>query len=173
MNNQIIRHFLRFLLVFIIQVILLKRLDLSLGSFNYMHLFLYPILILFLPFKTPRSVLLIIAFFLGLGLDFFYDSLGIHASAAIFIAFIKKYVLKLLEPIEGYNLDQNISVSAIGLPWILSYVGVLLFVHNLWFFSVEAFSFVYLKEILLRTFSTFFASYILIMLYLLIFNPKS
>jgi len=173
MNNQIIKQLLRFLLVFIIQVILLKRLDLTLGSFNYIHIFLYPILILFLPFKTPRAVLLILAFFLGLGLDLFYNSVGIHASATVFLAFIRKYILKLLEPVEGYNFDKNISVTAIGLPWLLSYVAILLFAHNFWFFSVEAFSFVYLKEILLRTFSTFIASYILIMLYLLIFNPKN
>lgn len=173
MNNQVIKQFLRFLLVFIIQVILLKRLDLTFGSFNYIHIFLYPILILFFPFKTPRALFLILAFLLGLGLDFFYDSIGVHASSAVFLAFIRKYILKLLEPVEGYNFDKNVPVTAIGLPWLLSYVAVLLFAHHFWFFSVEAFSFVYLKEILLRTFSTFIASYVLIMLYLLIFNPKN
>lgn len=173
MSNQIVRQLIRILLVFTIQVILLKRLNLSIGSYNYIHLFLYPVLILFFPFKSSRTVLLLSAFVLGLGIDIFYNSLGIHASASVLTAYFRKYILKLLEPVEGYNFDSNISVNAIGLPWILSYVAIMLFAHNLWYFSVEAFSFVYLKDILLRTFSTFVASYILMILYLIIFNPKN
>jgi hypothetical protein len=156
-----------------IQVLLLKRIDLQIGSFNYIHLFLYPLLILFIPVKTPRALLLIIAFFIGLGLDFFYDSIGIHASAALFLAYSRKYILKILEPIEGYNIEQRLTINALGFPWILTYVSILLFLYCLWYFSVEAFSFVYFKEIILRTISSFIASYVLIILFLIIFNPKN
>lgn len=173
MNSQIFNQIIRFVLLFIVQVILLKRLDLSIGSYNYIHLFLYPVLILFLPLNIPRIALLVIAFILGIGLDVFYDSIGIHASACVFLAYSRKYVLKFLEPVEGYNIDQSLSAKAMGLPWVLSFVGIALFIHNLWYFSVEAFSFVYLEEIFLRTISTFIASYFLTILFLIIFNPKN
>jgi len=173
MNNIIVSNIIRIIIVLALQVLLLKQLDLSFGSFNYIHLFIYPILILFLPLKTPRILLLVVAFLIGIGLDFFYDSAGIHASANVFLAYCRKYVLKFLEPVEGYNVDQRLTVNRMGFAWVLSFVGILLFLHLFWYFNVEAFSFVYIKEVLLRTFSSFVASYVVIILFLVIYNPKN
>jgi len=158
--------------VLLFQFVLLKRIDLSFGSFNYIHILIYPLLILFLPLKTPRVVLLLTALAIGLTVDFFYDSPGVHASALLFMAFMRKYVLRILEPVEGYNIDQNLSVKRMGFTWLLGYVAILLFLHLCWYFSVEAFSFVYLKEILLRIISSFVASFVIIVLFLFVYNPK-
>ncbi len=173
MNRIDLRTILRSLIVLVIQVVLLKRIDLSIGSFNYIHLFLYPTLIMFLPIKTPRVLLLILALAFGLVIDVFYDSIGVHASALVFMAYSKKFVLQLLEPVEGYNVDQSLSFNKMGFLWVISFTAILLFLHLAWYFSVEAFSFVYFKDIIFRTLSSFVASFVLIALFLLIYNPKN
>ena len=86
-NIAIIR---RFLIIFILQVLVLKRVNISWEEFHYIFLFIYPLFILLLPIKISRSVQLLIAFIFGLGIDMFYDSPGLHTAALLFTSFIKK-----------------------------------------------------------------------------------
>ena len=172
MNSQILHHSIRFIFILLIQVLLLKRIDLSIGSFNYAHLVLFPILIALLPLSTPRALVIILGFFSGLFVDFFYDSPGIHASALTATAFFRKYVLQILEPTEGYKVDSPINLKNMRIGWVLTYLAILFFFHLAWYFSVEAFSFVYLKEIIFRILSSFVVSFILGIIVLVIYNPK-
>ncbi len=172
MNSTLVHHIVRFFIFLLLQVIVLNRIDLNFGSFNYAHIFIYAVPIFLLPLNTPRPLTICLGFFSGLFIDFFFDSPGIHASALTATAFVRKYILQLLEPIEGYKVDGAINFKNMRMPWLLGYVALLLLFHFSWYFSVEAFSFVYFKEILLRIISSFIVSYILIFLILIIYNPK-
>jgi hypothetical protein len=132
----------------------------------------YPLFILLLPLKVARSLQIFLAFVMGLLIDIFYDTPGLHASALLVTAFLKKYVLKFLEPVDGYSTDASPTIRRYGFNWFLIYSSLLMFIHLLVFFSVEAFSFVYIFEILLKTIFSFIFSQILIILYVLILNPK-
>jgi hypothetical protein len=172
MQGLIIGNIRRFLVLFIIQVFVLKQINLGWENFQYIFLMIYPLFILLMPLKVSRSLLLVLAFFLGLSIDVFYDSPGLHASAMVFTAFIRKYILKFLEPVEGYSTDSTPTIRENGFNWFLIYSSLLMFIHCLFFFSVEAFSFVYLNEILLKTIFSFIISQIIILLFVLILNPK-
>ena len=139
MSSMIYRNIFRFIVVVLVQVVLLNRINLG-GSLNYFHFFLYPVFILYLPLKLRRFVIILLAFALGITLDLFYNSPGVHASACVFTAYIRKYVLQLLEPIEGYNKDHDLSIYKMGIIWVASYSAILLLVHLIWYFSLEAFS---------------------------------
>lgn len=171
MSSIISRNIFRFIIIVLVQVVLLNRINIG-GSLNYFHFFLYPVFILYLPLKLQRFVIILLAFLLGITLDLFYNSPGVHASACLFTAFVRKYVLRLLEPIEGYNKEHDLSIYKMGIIWVASYTAILLLVHLIWYFSLEAFSFIYIKEITLSTIFSFITSYIVIILFLLIFNPK-
>jgi len=171
MSSIISRNIFRFIIIVLVQVVLLNRINIG-GSLNYFHFFLYPVFILYLPLKMRRFVIILLAFILGITLDLFYNSPGVHASACLFTAFVRKYVLQLLEPIEGYNKEHDLSIYKMGIIWVASYTAILLLVHLIWYFSLEAFSFIYIKEITLSTIFSFITSYIVIILFLLIFNPK-
>ena len=72
---------------------------------------------------------------------------------------------------EGYEKD-GLTAHGYGLPWFLSYIGIFMFICLFTLYSIEAFSFVYIKEIVLRTIFSFLASLFLIAIGQLIFNPK-
>lgn len=172
MSSDVTRNIIRIILLMMLQLLILKRIDISIGNFNYLHLLVYPLMIMLLPLKTPKILVIIISFFLGLGMDIFYDSPGVHAGALVFVGYLRPYILKFLEPNEGYNTDTTPTIFKMGVAWFLVYASILLFVHHLIYFSLEAFSYVYLMEILLRTIFSFIASLIILMIIMFITNPK-
>lgn len=172
MQGIVIQNIRRFLILFLLQVFVLKQVDISWENFNYIFLMVYPLFILLLPLKVSRFVQVLLAFVLGMAIDLFYDTPGLHTSALLFTAFIRKYILKFLEPVEGYSIDSTPTIQKYGFNWFLIYSSLLMFLHLLFFFSVEAFSFVYFFDILLKTIFSFIFSQIIIVLYVLILNPN-
>ncbi len=172
MNNKFFSHFLRFVFIVLLQVLIFKRLSFSIGGANYMTVLIYPIFIFLLPHKTPHAVLVFLGFVLGITIDVFYDSPGIHASAAVFTAFIRPLVLSMFEPRGGYNLNLSPSKKEMGINNFSFYAATLLVFHLLVYFIMEAFSLVYLGECLLRTIVSFLPSLVFIIIYQFIFDPK-
>ncbi|MBK7701276.1 MAG: hypothetical protein IPJ39_22400 [Saprospiraceae bacterium] len=80
MNNAIPTNIIRFIILYLAQIMIFKQVTFSLGGIAYIHFIIYPLAILLMPVKTPRAVLLIAAFVMGLALDMAYDSVGIHAA---------------------------------------------------------------------------------------------
>jgi hypothetical protein len=173
MNSTVIyANLSRFLFYFFFQVLILKRVDLSIGTFDFMHVLIYPLPILMLPIKTPKALVLLLAFLYGLGVDSFYNSPGVHAAALVFTAYFRELLLKIFEPFEGYNTNDNPTMIKMGLNWFLIYVSIAMLVHCFVYFSVEAFSFVYLFTIVLNTIFSFLVSIIVIVILQFIFRPK-
>jgi len=165
------RNIIRGLFVLFLQLILLKRIDITFSDFNYIHFTIYPLIIILLPYKMNKTALTAVGFVLGLTIDIFYDSLGVHAAATTLTAYLRGYILNMISPVEGYNKD-SLTSYVYGIPWFLTYLGIALFIHLITLYSIEAFSFVYFKEIILRTIFSFIASLSLIVVGQLIFNPK-
>jgi len=170
MNKSIRSNIIRFIAFLILQVLLFKNINLDQGLLSHAQLLVYPIVILLLPIDMLRSIAMLIAFFLGLGVDVFYDSPGVHASALVLIAFIRPNILNFFSPREGYKISSSPSLKNYGIEWFLPYAAILLFIHNFFYFSVEAFSFVYLTQILINTFFSFIFSFIVILFHQLIFR---
>lgn len=172
MEGNIGVNIIRFILIVLFQVLLFKGMAMPVGEFASLHFLIYPILIMLLPLRTPKPLIVVLGFITGLIIDLFYDSPGVHAGALTFTAFLRGVVLSYLEPFEGYNMKVNPNISHMGMQWFLTYAGILLFAHLLFYFSMSYFSFVFIGEILINTILSFIASYVIIMLYTLIFNPQ-
>ena len=173
MTSRIIRNIIRFIGFVLLQSLILKSVDLSFGEFDYFKVIVFHLFILLLPLNMPRWAILVSAFLIGISVDFFYDSPGVHASAALFTAYLRKPVLKYLEPQGGYNVNEIPSLHYFDLSWIIIYTSILTLAHFLWYFSMEAFSFVYFFEIILNTIFSFLISVIFILIYQLIIRPKN
>ena len=161
---------IRFFLLVAFQVLILKNIDINFGSFQYFHLIIYPAFIMLLPVRTSKPLVILLAFLSGMCVDLFYDSPGIHASAATLIGFIRPNVLKLVEPVEGFSVSDSPGVRSLGFGPFLIFAAIMLFIYLLFYFSVEAFSFLYLGDILLRTIFSFIVSLVLLVLVQLIFR---
>ncbi|MBK8052021.1 MAG: hypothetical protein IPK35_01740 [Saprospiraceae bacterium] len=172
MSRVISTNVIRILLLFFSQVWIFKQASLPIGNISNVHFLIYPMAILLLPVKTTRSLLLIIAFVFGICLDIFYDSPGIHAAALVFTAYVRNIVIALLEPFSGYNIDDVPTIKQLGFSWFISYISILLLIHFFVYFSIEAFSFVYIFEIFLSSVFSFICSFIVVMIIQFIFNTK-
>lgn len=149
-----------------------KQVTFSLGGLAYIHFIIYPLAILLMPIKTPRGVLLLSAFVMGLALDMFYDSVGIHAGTLVFTAYIRNIVIALLEPYDGYNMSDVPTIKNLGIGWVVSYLSITLLIHIFVYFSIEAFSYVFFFEIFLNTIFSFIVSFIVILVAQFIIQTK-
>lgn len=145
MINQIGKYILSFVVIMLIQVMILNNITIS----SYINPFLYVFFIIILPIEIPNWFLLILGFFLGLIMDMFSNTIGMHASAMVFMSFIRPYYLQLISPREGYEPGSIPAVSSFGLSWFMKYSLLLVFSHHIFLFFVEAF-----------TFSTFFSTFL-------------
>lgn len=172
MNNAIPTNIIRFIILYLAQIMIFKQVTFSLGGIAYIHFIIYPLAILLMPVKTPRAVLLIAAFVMGLALDMAYDSVGIHAAALVFTAYIRNIIIAFLEPFDGYSVADVPTVKQLGFGWFMSYISIGLLIHIFIYFSIEAFSFVYFFEIFLNTIFSFIVSFIVIIVTQFIIRTK-
>ncbi|GAA3934436.1 hypothetical protein [Hymenobacter algoricola] len=103
--------------------------------------FFYLGFLLFLPIATPIVVQLVLGFVLGLSMDLFYDTGGVHAAAAVLLAFLRPWVLRLLTPRDGYDAADSVNVHQMGGQWFVVYLGLLVVIHHAAFFLLELGSF--------------------------------
>lgn len=169
MSDVIIINVLRFLGLFLVQVLILINVEINT---NYVNLFIYPLFLLLLPIKIQKNLLLVIAFFLGIAVDMFYDTSGIHAAVCVFIAFIRSAVLSIMQPRGGYETNHAPTKRQFGATWFFQYVGIVLFIYLFLIFLLEAFSFDGFGFTLLKTILSFILSMVLVTIYTYLFNPK-
>ena len=172
MNNTIIQNVVRWVVFILLQVLILKRMELFGGTLQYMSILFYPLFIMLLPLRYSTVAVMTIGFFTGLVVDVFYDSIGVHASACVFLGFIRPLAFSMLSPREGYNVNLSPTLNQFGMGWFVRYAGILLAAFLFFYFSVEAFTFVKILNILAKTIISFFTTMIFIMVYMMIFNPK-
>jgi len=145
MISEIIRNIIRFIALILVQVLIIKNIELG----RFMNPFVYVLFIIVLPFETPKWLLLVSAFILGITIDMFYDTAGMHAAATVFMAYTRPGILKLFSPRDGYEFGTQPTIQYLGVPWFLSYAGILIIFHHLVLFYIEIFRFS-------EFFSTFF-----------------
>jgi hypothetical protein len=116
------------------QVLILKNIVL----FNTAFCFLYVAYLLFLPVDSNPLLLMLAGFILGLTVDIFYDSLGLHAFACVFVMYMRNYWLSSITPQGGYDVNDTPSIAAHGMQWFLVYTIPLVFIHHSVLFYIEA-----------------------------------
>lgn len=146
MTTEVIKNILRFILLVLLQVIIIQNINLT----GYVILLPYVIIIIMISFETPKLMVLISSFLLGVVIDYFYDSSGLHASACTIMGFSRYYVLKYIAPRDGYDIGVRPTVEDMGIEWFLRYAGTLVFIHHFFLFYLEIFRFSEFFSTLLR-----------------------
>ncbi|MFO7938329.1 MAG: rod shape-determining protein MreD [Bacteroidales bacterium] len=134
MINLIPRYIGLFLFLLLVQVLVLNNIQLS----GYLNPYIYILFILVLPFETPAWLILILGFMLGVSVDAFTHTPGMHASATTLMAFIRPGLLKVMAPRDGYENETTPSITHYGFAWFAKYVAILIVVHHIALFMVEA-----------------------------------
>jgi rod shape-determining protein MreD len=155
---------LKYSVVFIVSVLLQVLLFNNILIFRVIAPFFYILFILLLPFYTPRALLLFLSFVLGLTVDIFTNTPGVHASACLLTGFLRPGVLRLItsrETLESVNAPR---VESMGLQWFAGYTTFLVIIHHFFLFFIEAFTFEGFLITMLRVVLSSVLSVILILL---------
>jgi rod shape-determining protein MreD len=144
----IARNILRFVLVIIFQVLVMDNVMIN----GYMVPYMYLLFILLMPFETPRWIVLLSAFALGLGIDLFEHTPGMHTAACVLAGFARPYFLGLLAPRDGYEPDTFPRIYYYGFTWFLKYALLMVLLHHLLLFYLEVFQLQKFLPTLLRVF---------------------
>jgi len=143
-----------FILMVLVQVWILNNIQLS----GYINPYLYIMFLLVLPFEISFWILIPAGFLLGITIDMFMHTPGLHAAATVFAAFVRPGVLSLIAPGDGYDSSQRPHISTMGLGWYLRYVVIMVLLHHTVLFYLEVFRltdfFYTLARVLLSSFLT-------------------
>ncbi len=131
----IVRNIVRFLVVILFQVLVMDNVMIN----GYMIPYVYILFILLMPFETPRWAQLILGFILGMGIDLFLNTPGMHTAATVLVAFIRPYLLNLLAPRDGYDTDSFPRIHYYGFLWFLKYTLIIVVIHHFLLFYLEVF----------------------------------
>ena len=166
--NKTVLQIIRFIVLVLFQVLVINHIRLG----GYVHPYIYLIFIMLLPFSTPNWQLLVLGFALGLTIDLFTGTPGLHAGATTLMAFCRPSIIKLVsgnlkfENIEAPNLGQ------LGGIWFFRYAICMVLVHHFALFLLESFSFRLIGQVLLRILLSVPVSLFLIMMILYIFKSE-
>lgn len=131
----IVRNIVRFLVVILFQVLVMDNVMIN----GYMIPYIYLLFILLMPFETPRWTQLVLGFLLGMGIDLFLNTPGMHTAATVLVAFIRPYLLNLLAPRDGYDTDSFPRIHYYGFLWFLKYTLIIVVIHHFLLFYLEVF----------------------------------
>jgi rod shape-determining protein MreD len=134
MNRNIVIQLISFFIYLFYQVLILKNIVL----FNTAFCFLYVAYLFFLPVESNNLVLMLMGFAMGFAIDVFYDSLGLHALACVFVMYVRNYYLTAITPQGGYDSSATPSIATNGMQWFLVYTIPLVLLHHSVLFFVEA-----------------------------------
>ena len=164
--NKSILQIVRFVALVLFQVLVINHIRLG----GYVHPYIYLIFIMLLPFNTPKWQLLVLGFLLGLTIDLFTGTPGLHAGATTLMAFCRPSIIKLVSGNQKFENVQEPNLRHLDGIWIFRYVLCMVLVHHFTLFFLESFSVYLIGQVLLRILLSVPVSIFLIMMILYIFK---
>ncbi|KQC31079.1 rod shape-determining protein MreD [Flagellimonas eckloniae] len=167
MNSTLILNGLRFILLILIQVLIFNTLN-FLGFINPL---VYVIFLYWYPIKGNRALFMVTSFFLGFIIDIFSDTMALHATATLTVAYIRPVLMRFC---FGVNYEfQNFSFKNTTKVQRLTFLGLLILIHQIVFFSLEIISLSHVLLIFKRVLATGIVTLILCALFSSLFSPHS
>ena len=141
-----IREIGRLLLIVVLQVLLFNHLHIAIWGFPMVYI----LFLINLSPRVPRWAELLIGCIVGLLMDVWYSSLGVHMAACVAIAFIRPILLSnTVQDIE--RIKDNISIQTIGRIEYTKCVVILTVMHHFIVFTLETWNIQFWWMILLQT----------------------
>jgi rod shape-determining protein MreD len=169
MSRALIVNLIRFVVLVFMQVFLLKNITL----YNLSTPYLYILFILLLPFETPNILLFPLAFVLGLTIDAFYNTPGLHAAACVLLALVRVLFISITVQKDGFDNEPEPTLSIMGFRWFFTYALVLTLLHHFFLFNLEVFRLDEIQYTLSRVFfSSIFTVFLMLITGLLFYRSK-
>lgn len=138
-------YIISFLLLVVVQVLLLNNLHLF-----GVQAYLYVMFIITFPISVSSKILMPISFLLGLCVDVFSGTYGVHAAATTFAAFVRPLLLRLIVPVNDATQIESLSLSKQKLNFV-GFALVMVLLHHFALLMLEAFSFKHIGVVAVKT----------------------
>ena len=172
MNSIVFSNIGRFLLLIILQVLIFNNIDL----FSFINPFPYILFIILYTTNGNKPLLYLSSFILGLTVDMFSNSGGVHAAAALILAVSRPYILKISFGVSyqyhNLNITKKVTNDLLKSLEVLTYITLCILVHHIVLFGLEFLRFNFILEILLRTLLTTIATLLSCILIILLIKPS-
>lgn len=159
MSNVVTTNIVRFIVLVLLQSLVLNNIN----FLGYINPYIYILFVILFPVKNNRMLFIFLSFLLGLSVDLFLDSGGVHAAACVTIAYARPLILKF-----SFGMiyeHQTIKFGYMEFGQRLTYFAIITFIHHLLLFSLEIFN---TSKILLILTKTLFSGIFTVLLCLLI-----
>ena len=166
MNSAVIMGFVRFFLLLAAQIIIFNNIDL-LGYINPLP---YILFIILFPVNGNKQLLIISSFLLGITMDLFSNSGGVHTTACLILAYARPFIFKFSFGVsyEYQTIKINDSLTSERFSFLL----VSVVIHHFTLFILEVFQLSFLWDILLRTIIGTLFTLLICILLIYIFKPS-
>lgn len=137
MRGRFFIQILRFALFVAAQVLVFNHINLG----GYVNPYVYIIFVLMLPLDIPGWLALVSSFLMGLSIDMFTHTPGLHASAALLAAFIRPYIIRLIATNKEIEPGLRPTLYDMGRRWYILFSFIMILIHHIYLFFLEAFTF--------------------------------
>jgi rod shape-determining protein MreD len=166
MNSSLFFNLFRFITLLSLQVIVFNNIN----FFGFISPFPYILFIILYPVNGNKSGLLVASFLLGIILDMFSNSGGIHTTASLLLAYFRPSIFKFA---FGVSYEyQTIKLNDTLTPERFSFLLVAVVLHHLVLFIFEAFQFSLLWDILIRTLLSSIVTLIICIIIIYLIKPN-
>ncbi len=141
-----IREIGRLLILLALQVLLFDHLHIAMWGFPMVYI----LFLINLSPRLPKWIELFVGAAIGLLMDIWYSSLGIHMAACVAVAFVRPLLLaNMMQDVE--RIKDNVKGSTIGIAEYAKCVVLLTFIHHFIVFALEAWNWSHWWIVLLQT----------------------
>lgn len=166
MSSAVIINSIRFILLILAQVAIFNKINL----FGFINPLPYILFIILYPVNANKYAFLVASFFLGLLLDMFCNSGGVHTFACLMLAFTRPSFFKFS---FGLSYEyQTIKINDRLSPERFSFILISILYHHFILFSLELFKFNLIGSILLRTVLSTIFTLLFSILIIYLFKPS-
>lgn len=165
MTSSVLFNIARFILLLAAQVIIFNSFNFS----GYLNPFPYVLFIILYPVNGNRYGLLLASFAMGLIVDHFLNSGGVHATASIVLAYMRPSFFRFS---FGVSYEyQTIKINDRLTPERFSFILICVAMHHLVLFLLEAFRVSLFWKVLAQTFTSTIFTLVLCLIIIQLFKP--
>lgn len=166
MNSALLINIARFILLLAMQIVVFNNIN----FLGYINPYPYILFIILYPVNGNKTGLLLVSFLLGIIMDMFCNSGGVHAASCLVLAYYRPYIFKFA---FGLSYEyQTIKLNNVLTPERFSFILIAAVIHHLTLFLLEVFRLNFLWEILLKTIVSTIFTIIICIIIIYIIKPN-
>ena len=166
MNNALLNNIARFILLLAAQIVIFNKFNL----FGFINPYPYILFLILYPVNSNKNAFLFASFALGITMDLFSNSGGVHAAACVVLAYLRPQIFKFA---FGLSYEyQTVKLNDVLSPERFSFIVSAVLIHHIVLFFLEIFSFILIFEMLFRTLLSTIFTILLCIIIIYLIKPK-